>query len=118
MLKAVRGAIGSFQIFSILLLAMVFTAPAFESHACPAPQVEAAVSAEAAPSSVSADERSGCPECGPTCAGGCCHAPHPGMTADLAPYRSPVAFDRESPWPQSLSVPAGRPTGPERPPQI
>ena len=117
MLKSMRGAIGNFQIFSILLLAMVFTAPAFESHACPA-QVEAAVSAEAAPSTVLADERSGCPECGPACAGGCCHAPHPGMTADLTPDRSPVAFTREADWAHVLLVPTGRPTGPERPPKI
>lgn len=117
MLKTALATISRFQVFSILLLAMVFTAPAFESHACPAPGADLAVAAEMTASSTSADVCPGCPDCGPACAGGCCHAPHSAMASDPPVHRSPVAFARPSAWTHVVRAPVSRPTGPERPPR-
>jgi len=118
MLKKVLGTIRRLQVISVLLLAVVFTAPAFESQACPPAPVDMTVPAIIAASASPADECAGCPDCGPACAGGCCHAPHSGMTADPTAHRSQVAFARPSAWSHVVRAPMSRPAGPERPPRL
>jgi hypothetical protein len=110
-------SIGRFRVFAILLLALAFSAPAFETHACSATQSEVGISAEAVLSSSPAQDCAGCPDCGPACAGGCCHAPHPGMAVDNVVNRAISLFVRSSTWTHVVGAPVSRPSGPERPPR-
>jgi hypothetical protein len=110
-------SIGRFRVFAILLLALAFSAPAFESHACYAAKSEAGISAEASSSSSPANDCAGCPDCGPACAGGCCHAPHSGMAVDSVVHRALAPFARSSAWAHIMVAPVNRPSGPERPPR-
>ncbi len=98
-----------------LLLALAFAAPAYASHICAESETCApAVQALAEASSVDGDA---CPDCGPACANGCCHAPHAATPATLdAPMlkatRPVSAASRLATLP-----PPVRPAGPERPPR-
>lgn len=117
MLKRLMATIGRFQVFAILGLAIAFAVPAFASHACASPTYDVSISAEAA-SPDAADDCAGCPDCGPACAGGCCHAPHSGMAADPMIHRAVVDFELTSTWTHVVRAPMTRPSGPERPPRI
>ncbi|MDZ4364148.1 hypothetical protein [Brevundimonas sp.] len=118
MLNSLLGTICRFRILGMLVLAMAFAMPAFQSHACAGPRLDAAVSEAVVVSAASADDCSGCPDCGPACASGCCHAPHSAMAADLTLARTIVTFERPSVWTHMVRAPMTRPSGPERPPRI
>lgn len=106
--------VSRFGFFSVLLLTLVFAMPAFESHAC----------ADEAPSSVIAvvadagGDDAQCPDCGPACANGCCHAPHSAVPAEDHVYRAPAAFGHPQAWSSVAGRPLDRPNGPDRPPQL
>jgi hypothetical protein len=101
-----------------LLLAIVFSLPAFESHACPSTGSQVISGAESVWMTSASDDRAGCPDCGPACAGGCCHAPHSGVAADLMVRQTVIDFERSSTWSNVVRSPMNRPSGPERPPRL
>lgn len=112
MLRTLREIVSRLGLVSTLLLTLVFALPAFESHAC----------ATEAPSSAQVVDAAGgdaiqCPDCGPACANGCCHAPHSTMSNDLATPRFIAIFGQPHAWSDSVASPLGRPDGPERPPR-
>ena len=104
--------VGRFGFFSILLLTLVFAMPAYESQAC-AKETPASAQVVAATSG----EDVQCPDCGPACANGCCHAPHSAVSNDVATPRFITVFGRPQTWSDSVASPLGRPDGPERPPR-
>lgn len=112
MLNLLRKMVSRLGLVSILLLTLVFAMPAFESHAC----------AVEAPGSVkifeaAAGDEIQCPDCGPACANGCCHAPHSALSNDLTTPRFVAVFGQPRSWGDSVASPLGRPDGPERPPR-
>ena len=112
MIKALREMVRRLGFVSALLLTVAFAMPAFESHACAA---EASGGAQVV-ETVGAAERQ-CPDCGPACANGCCHAPHSAMSSDLTTPRFIAVFGQPQAWSDSVAYPLGRPDGPERPPR-
>ena len=112
MLRPLREIVSRLGLVSTLLLTLVFALPAFESHACAA---EAPSSAQVVEAAAGGDIQ--CPDCGPACANGCCHAPHSTMSNDLATARFIAIFGQPHAWSDSVASPLGRPDGPERPPR-
>lgn len=98
-----------------LLLTLIFAAPAFESHACAdeAPAITAQLVVDTAP----VDDLQ-CPDCGPACANGCCHASHAAVPAEPHPHQRAVSFSHPVAWSDTGGGPLSRPSGPERPPRI
>jgi len=113
MLKALRENVRRLGFVSTLLLTLVFAMPAFESHAC---ATEAQTRVQVVETAGGADIR--CPDCGPACANGCCHAPHSAVSGDMATPRFIAVFGQPRAWSDSFAPPLGRPDGPERPPRI
>ncbi|MBJ7319044.1 MAG: hypothetical protein JHC96_09620 [Brevundimonas sp.] len=113
MLTPLRVMVSRFGFVSVLLLTLAFSVPAFETHAC---AVQPA-SVEAASLADAAGDRQ-CPDCGPACANGCCHAPHSAVSNDMATPRFIAVFGQPHAWSDSVASPLGRPDGPERPPRI
>lgn len=111
MLRPLRETVRRFSFVSTLLLTLIFALPAFESHAC---EAEAPTSVEIV---ASGGEDVQCPDCGPACANGCCHAPHPAVSTDAATPRFITVFGQPQAWSDSVASPLGRPDGPERPPR-
>ena len=114
MLKALRQMVGRMGLVSGLLLTLVFALPAFESHACadePSPPVAEAVA------DTPADRDLQCPDCGPACANGCCHAPHVATAPDVAMIGGTAVFAAPAVWANALGRPLGATQGPERPPR-
>lgn len=115
MLRLLRRMIARTGLAGAVVLAMTFAAPAFASHACndegcaPAGQT-----AFAAPS----DGGDACPDCGPACANGCCHAQHAATAPDLAAPSSPLFVTRAEIWVHEAGPPLARPAGPDRPPRL
>lgn len=112
MLKPLRDMVRRFGFVSTVLLTLLFAVPAFESHACAA---EAPTSAQVVVA-MSGDDGQ-CPDCGPACANGCCHAPHSAVSNDVATPRFITVFGQPEAWSDSVASPLGRPAGPERPPR-
>ncbi|WP_421729669.1 hypothetical protein [Brevundimonas sp.] len=98
-----------------LLLTLVFAAPAFESHACA--EEAAAVTAQVFVDAAPVDDVQ-CPDCGPACANGCCHASHAAVPAEPHPHQRAVRFSHPVAWSDTGGAPLSRPAGPERPPRI
>lgn len=112
MTKALREMVRRIGFVSALLLTVAFAMPAFESHACAA---EASGGVQVVETVGGADGQ--CPDCGPACANGCCHAPHSAMSSDLATPRFIAVFGQPQAWSDSVAYPLGRPDGPKRPPR-
>jgi hypothetical protein len=112
MIKALREMVRRLGFVSALLLTVAFAMPAFESHACAA---EGSGGVQVVETVGGADGQ--CPDCGPACANGCCHAPHSAMSSDLATPRFIAVFGQPQAWSDSVACPLGRPDGPERPPR-
>lgn len=112
MFKALSEMVRRFAFVCTLLLTVAFAMPAFESHACAA---EASGGVQVVETVGGADGQ--CPDCGPACANGCCHAPHSAMSSDLATPRFIAVFGQPQAWSDSVASPLGRPDGPERPPR-
>lgn len=112
MLKSLREMVRRLGFVSILLLALTFAMPAFESHACAA---EAPDSPQFVETVGGADIR--CPDCGPACANGCCHAPHSSLSNDMTAAPFIAVFGQPQAWSDSIVSPLGRPDDPDRPPR-
>ena len=87
MVKPLREMVRRFGFVSTLLLTLVFAMPAFETHAC---ATESPASAQVA--EVASGDDVQCPDCGPACANGCCHAPHSAVSNDGATPRFVALF--------------------------
>lgn len=112
MLKPLREMVSRLGFISTVLLTLVFAMPAFESHACTAEPPASVQVVETA-----AGEDIQCPDCGPACVNGCCHAPHSAVSHDMAAPRFIAVFGQPRAWSDSIASPLGRPDGPERPPR-
>ena len=99
-----------------LLLALTFAAPAFASHVC-AESEACAPNAQVVVDSVSNADPA-CEDCGPACANGCCHAPHPATAPTLADVTAPTLGVKPIGPGLATAPPSLRPTGPERPPRV
>jgi hypothetical protein len=110
--KPLREMVRRFGFVSTLLLTLVFAMPAFETHAC---ETEAPTRVEIVDARAGEDTQ--CPDCGPACANGCCHAPHSAVSNDMATPRFIAVFGQPRAWSDSVASPLGRPDGPERPPR-
>ena len=98
-----------------VLLALVFALPAFESHACAA---ELSSSAAVAFDVAGAGDDQQCPDCGPACAGGCCHAPHAATAPDVAAAVATPKFSAPAAWTHRAGRTLDAPGGPDRPPRF
>ena len=115
MLKPVRHMIKRIGFVGGVLLTLAFAAPALASHACASeltpPSAEMGVNAPA-------DGEAQCPDCGPACANGCCHAPHVATPADAVVEAKGPVFAAPSAWAHVTGRPLDSPAGPDRPPRL
>ena len=114
MLKTLRAMIRRMGFVGGLLLTLAFAMPAFESHACAEEPTATAAWTEAG-SAIDADLQ--CPDCGPTCANGCCHAPHAATAPEALVAPDTPVFAAPDPWRHATGEPLDRPGGPDRPPR-
>lgn len=114
MLKSLRDMIRRIGFVGGVLLTLVFAAPALASPAC-ASELSPPVMETTAKAAT--DIESQCPDCGPACANGCCHAPHVATPAgDGVEPKGPV-FAAPVAWTHVTGRPLDAPAGPERPPR-
>jgi len=114
MLKTLREMIRRTGFVGGLLLTLAFALPTFESHACAGEPIAAVWVEAGAPGD--ADRQ--CPDCGPACANGCCHAPHAATSPDsLVSPKAPV-FAASVVWSHVTGRPLDSPAGPDRPPRL
>ena len=114
MLRALHAMIRRTSFVGALLLTLAFLAPAAESHACPDEPPVAGLTAFV---DSGADDGEGCPDCGPACAQGCCHASHTAVAPDAPRPRPVAATPYRVAWSDVEGRPLDRPSGPERPPR-
>lgn len=115
MLKAMRDMIRRMGFVGAVLLTMAFAMPAFESHAC---AEELSPPTAEATMGVAHDAGQACPDCGPACANGCCHAPHVATAPELSGVPATPAFSGVTHWRHVSGAPLDRPGGPDRPPRL
>lgn len=115
MLKAARNLVRRMGFVGGLLLTLAFAAPAFESHACAG---ELSPPAAEASASTPGDRDVQCPDCGPACANGCCHAPHAATPPDSLVSPSTPVFGAPAAWNHVTGHPLDSPAGPDRPPRF
>lgn len=113
MLKVARDMIRRMGFVGGLLLTLAFALPAFESHACAQEPSRPGVTA-AAP----AGQDAACPDCGPACANGCCHASHAATAPDSLVASGTAVFAAPTGWAHMTGRPLDSPGGPERPPRL
>ena len=99
-----------------VLLALAFAAPSFASHVCADSGPCAAEAQFAAEPASDADPA--CPDCGPACANGCCHTPHPATAPTLAEIAAPTLGVKPIGPGLATAPPSLRPSGPDRPPRV
>lgn len=114
MLNLVRG-MTRLRVLGVMLLALAFVLPAMSSHACaPAPSDVVQIT-DAGQTEPNDDP---CQDCGPACANGHCHAPHPAIVGDgLAMMQPAATFAMPLSWSHSPLLAPSPPDGPERPPR-
>lgn len=95
-----------------LFVVLAFAMPAFEAHACPAEAVPVVAVADAVE-----DGAPACPDCGPSCANGCCHTAHVAVQTESTPTKAVLRIDSAAPWGNAAPSPSRLPSGPERPPR-
>ncbi|PZT99918.1 MAG: hypothetical protein DI624_04410 [Brevundimonas sp.] len=100
-------------VFQLLLLLAVFS-PAVSAHAC---VDETCAYVAAGVQAVPDDAQGGCPDCGPACANGCCHAPHPAALPGPAFMDQPTPPALRLSWSHSPERPPLDPAGLRRPPR-
>lgn len=114
MLRFLRKMIARLGLAGAVVLALAVAAPAFAAHACInescAPSGQTSVQAPA-------DADDACPDCGPACANGCCHAPHVSTPVTMAPPLCAPHVARSQIWLDQTALPLIRPAGPDRPPR-
>ncbi len=114
MLRFLRKMIARMGLAGAVVLCLSFAAPAFAAHAC--------IDENCAPAGQTAfetpsDADDACPDCGPACANGCCHAQHAATAPELAAPSSPPLTVRAEIWLHEAAPPLARPAGPDRPPR-
>lgn len=114
MLKAAHNMLRRLGFVGGLVLALIFTMPAFESHACAA---EVLATADGLVAVVALDHGETCPDCGPACATTCCHAPHMAIAPDLS-VSGTDDIARPAFWSRQEPLAPVRPSGPDQPPRI
>lgn len=116
MVKAAREVMRRMGFVGALALALILAMPAFESQACAAdpqpPQDGVTLSVASTP-----DPGETCPDCGPACAGACCHAPHLAIAPEPSERAAPVIV-RTVVWAPPPHAAAVRLSGPDRPPRL
>lgn len=117
MIRAARDLIRRLGFVSVLLLALVFAAPAFESHACADAERPSGVMAGVAAVDAGPGDDASCADCGPACANGCCHAPHSAVATENPGPRPLPRFAQPLAWTDCAGVLMTRPSGPDRPPR-
>ncbi|RZJ01194.1 MAG: hypothetical protein EON90_04500 [Brevundimonas sp.] len=115
MLKPLRDMIRRIGFVGGVLLTLAFAMPALASHAC-ASELSPPVAETTA--SVAADGETQCPDCGPACANGCCHAPHAATPAAVGVEPRGPVFAAPGAWVHVTGRPLDAPAGPERPPRV
>ncbi|MFC5342282.1 efflux RND transporter permease subunit [Brevundimonas staleyi] len=81
MLRLMRQLMSRMGLTGAVVLALAFATPAFASHAC---ATEACAPAGRTSIDAPAEAGEACPDCGPACANGCCHAQHAATAPDLS----------------------------------
>jgi len=115
MLRLLRQLMSRMGLTGAVVLALAFTTPAFASHAC---ATEACAPAGRTSLDAPAEAGEPCPDCGPACANGCCHAQHAATAPDLsAPTALPQVARTAELWVHEAAPPLARPAGPDRPPR-
>lgn len=114
MLRFLRQMMDRMGVAGAVVMALAFATPAFASHAC---IDEGCIAGDTAAFEQPADADDGCPDCGPACANGCCHAPHPATTAEVGQPSQPIQAAAAAVWTHVSQPPLVRPTGPDRPPR-
>lgn len=115
MLRVLREMIARMGLAGALVLSLAFAAPAFAIEIC--------IDADCAPTGqmafeVAPDNGEACPDCGPACANGCCHAQHAATAPDLsAPTPTRPMTRTAELWVHEAAPPLARPAGPDRPPR-
>ena len=115
MLRFLREMIARMGVAGALVLSLAFTAPAFAAEVCIDADCIASTRTafEAAP-----DGGEPCPDCGPACANGCCHAQHAATAAEVSTRSSAPRIARTAElWVHEAAPPLARPAGPDRPPR-
>lgn len=115
MLRVLREMIARLGLVGAVALGLAFAAPAFAAEVCL--DADCVASSRTAVDAPPADGEP-CPDCGPACANGCCHAQHAATAADLsAPASAVPLMRRVELWLHDAAPPLARPAGPERPPR-
>ena len=105
---------GLWRLLFLLVVMMTAAAPAAEAHVCADPACGVIRTSVEAPAQT--DDRP-CADCGPACAGGCCHAAHVAIPVE-PPVIAPVAaFATPQAWRHAAPLPPTAPSGPLRPPR-
>lgn len=114
MLRLLRKMIARMGLAGAVVLVLAVATPALASHVCTdtgcAPAGQTAFE-------ITPNTDAGCSDCGPACANGCCHAPHPATSPDLDQLSVPVFVALAEVWSQDAAPPLNRPVGPDRPPR-
>lgn len=114
MLRLMRQMMSRMGLTGAVVLALAFATPGFAAHACAS---EACAPAGRTLIAASADADDACPDCGPACANGCCHAQHAATAPELSAPMSPIRIARAEVWVHEAAPPLARPAGPDRPPR-
>ncbi|MBU1386134.1 MAG: hypothetical protein KKG14_12500 [Alphaproteobacteria bacterium] len=115
MLKSLRDMIRRIGFVGGVLLTLAFALPALASHAC-ASELSPPVAETIA--STDLDGEAQCPDCGPACVSGCCHAPHAATPADVGVEPKGPVFAAPVGWVHATGRLLHAPAGPERPPRL
>ena len=115
MLRFLRKMIARMGLAGAAVLALAFAAPAFAAEVC----IDADCIADGQTAfEAASDNAEPCPDCGPACANGCCHAQHAATAPDLsAPASTPRIQRAAEVWLHDAAPPLARPAGPDRPPR-
>lgn len=115
MLRFLRKMIARMGLAGALVLSLAFAAPAFAAEVCI--DADCVASTPAAFDTAPADGDP-CPDCGPACANGCCHAQHAATAPEVPAPASALPVVRAAElWAHEATPPLARPGGPDRPPQ-
>lgn len=115
MLESFRDMIRRIGFVGGVLLTLAFALPALASHTC---ATELSPPGAETMASVALDDDTQCPDCGPACANGCCHAPHAATPADVEVEPKRPVFAAPVGWVHATGRLLHAPAGPERPPRL
>lgn len=108
---------GSSLILRVLVLVATLMAIIAVNSAMAADACAAAPATETEQAMESAEPWEDCPDCGPTCETGCCHALHTLALVGEQPDLSRPSHEATRTWPSPHRWPLPQPSGPDRPPR-